>query len=150
MILFCLSCSNMDEVNARHDILGTWEGIAHGMYSDAVTGWNGSPIIEYLPNGKGNCYLPGIIYDSNGQLAKEYNGYSFLGQFTYTIKNDILIQKYIDTGSKRRYRYRFFDNGEKLELIDADWTPIEQPTDDGPVTLRLDIHMRIYQRTDKY
>jgi hypothetical protein len=145
--------AKMTEEDAREAIIGTWEKIAQGMYIDHVTDFRqGEYIIEYLPNGIGNLYIEGVNMSEptwNEKASKNgYPGY-YLNQMTYTIKGDILIEKNVDWGYENRYKYRFFENGEKLELIDADWTPRSRPNDNLGQTLPLFIHIRILKKTNK-
>jgi len=140
LCLFCMSCQkDKEEEYARKAILGTWEVIAHGIYIDTLSERTDGLLIEFLPDGSHNLYSP--TYSS----PEGHGGYLLRVQGRYAIKNDIFIEKY-DSGFEERWKYRFFEDGEKLELINADWPPCAQ-TDGIHLEEKFNrINIRIYKK----
>lgn len=137
----------MSEKEARKAIIGTWERIAWGMYLDDIREVGpGESYVQYFTNGKSEFYFP------KGYGGQEFPdatlrglpGYTIQLQYHYSIIEDILIEKRVDVPNSKEecYKYRFFENGNKLELIDADWTPIADPKYDivqGILLIRIQI-----------
>ena len=152
LFLYFVSCNmmngedhaKMSEEEAQKAIVGTWERIAWGMYIDDVSDDDGSVHEEYLANGIYNGYMAQSFSAEKGYTEYQFSPPSYI----YRIENDILILKssICDECSDVRYKYRFFENGEKLELIDADWKPCTEPGEDEIVSLILLARIKIYKK----
>ena len=146
LMLLCISCNMMnsdDNVSGKESkkaIIGKWKLVEEGMYTDRITEYSSEFLMEYLPDGILNCY----IKDKNDESYSDY----IKIQELYSIYYDVLIEKSISiTGLEKRWKYRFFENGEKLELIDADWIPQTCPPENVIQTLMYVSYIKIFKKT---
>ena len=131
------SCNKMDEEEefAHKAIIGTWRRTGFGTYLDVINEYpdGDSWLMELLPDGIYNSYY----------RSTENNGYYLYETNTFAISKDIITIN-TDVHPISRFTYKFFDNGEKLELVNADWTPINHTED--PIKIHYYYNIFYYQK----
>ena len=151
LFLFFVSCNmmngedhaKMSEEEAQKAIIGTWELTSYAMYLDEQLQSGIYYICEFLPDGLFNYYSR--TFENSTAIENGYQGYTLWFTGTYTIEKDILVKKYALSESEGRFKYRFFENGDNLELINADWKPIKQNEDDN-WEQKYSFNIRLFRR----
>ena len=105
-------------------ILGKWNKIADATYVNQIHERTDGIYWEFFPDGTVHFCIP---------HSGPNDPNTIVNTATYTIDGDILVCKF-EWGTEDHYRYGFFEKGEKLKLVRADWTPFFSPPEGVLIT----------------
>jgi hypothetical protein len=141
-----------EEEYAQKAIIGTWEEIASGQFVDDLHENTMGTVMDFLPDGVRNEYEKNA-YGDPFATSQGFPDYSCREKSTYKIKKNILILKSSTCVecAEYGYKYRFSENGKKLELTKPDWKPVKKPDgwDDTPKLAILITNIIIYKKINK-